>query len=166
MQGGEQEATPPTSTSGAQPTSGAQQQRPVLRFASRGGVPDAPNPNTTRVVEGPVEAFAQRMEKEGLKLGLATLITEYGLPISDVCTDQCRGAPGDIATVLKSTTVQRLLLALPVRLCAWVAAQLGGGGESVLRVERGRSHFFEAGEDLVHATYALLERAQASQAVA
>ena len=55
---------------------------------------------------------------------------------------------------------------IPLAEAEHVAAQLGGGGESVLRVERGRSHFFEAGEDLVQATYALLERAQASQAAA
>ena len=37
---------------------------------------------------------------------------------------------------------------------------------SPLRVERGRLHFFEPGEDIVQAAYSLLERAEANQAAA
>lgn len=51
---------------------------------------------------------------------------------------------------------------IPLREAEHVAKSL----EAPLRVERGRSHFFESGEDIVQAAYALLERAEASQAAA
>ena len=48
-----------------------------------------------------VAGISQRLEKEGLKRGLLSLIVDYGLPIVDLCTDQCRGAPKDMQLVLR-----------------------------------------------------------------
>ena len=41
-----------------------------------------------------VSGVSQRLEKEGLKTGLEGLIVQAGLPINDVCTDQCHGGTG------------------------------------------------------------------------
>ena len=49
---------------------------------------------------------------------------------------------------------------IPLREAEHVAKSLA----APLRVERGRSHFFEPGEDIVQAAYTLLERAEANQA--
>ena len=54
-----------------------------------------------------IAGIAQRLEKEGLKRGLFSLIVQYGPPLKDLCTDQCRGAPSDIAAVLKLSVARR-----------------------------------------------------------
>ena len=51
---------------------------------------------------------------------------------------------------------------IPLREAKHVAQSLG----APLRVEPGRSHFFDSGEDIVQAAYALLESAEATQAAA
>ena len=48
---------------------------------------------------------------------------------------------------------------IPLREAEHVAKSLA----APLRVERGRLHFFEPGEDIVQAAYSLLERAEANQ---
>ena len=72
-----------------------------------------------------VAGISQRLEKEGLKRGLLSLIVDYGLPIIDLCTDQCRGAPKDIGIVLKQEMVQKMLSELPAAMQAWTACELG-----------------------------------------
>jgi hypothetical protein len=74
-----------------------------------------------------VSGISQRLEKEGLKRGLARLILDCGLLLRDLCTDQCKGAPSDIAAVLDTQPVQKMLKALVPRLRVWVAEQLTGG---------------------------------------
>ena len=64
-------------------------------------------------------------EKEGLKRGLLRLIVEFGLPLVDLCTDQCRGAPCDIKLVLSKPEVQKMLKYAPAKMRAWLARQLG-----------------------------------------
>jgi hypothetical protein len=71
-----------------------------------------------------VSGISQRLEKEGLKRGLARLILDCGLLLRDLCTDQCKGAPSDIAAVLDTQPVQKMLKALVPRLRVWVAEQL------------------------------------------
>ena len=73
-----------------------------------------------------VGGVSQRLEKEGLKRGLYSLIHEYGLPLRDLCTDQCRGAPGDIKLVLEKPEVQKLLTRLPGEMQTWAARELHG----------------------------------------
>ena len=65
------------------------------------------------------------LEKERLKVGLLRLIVEYGLPLADLCTDQCRGAPSDIKLVLSKPEVQKMLRYAPAKMRAWSAQQLG-----------------------------------------
>ena len=62
---------------------------------------------------------------QGLKRGLYQLIVECGLPLKDLCTDQCRGAPSDIKAVLAKPTVQKLMAHLPQRMRDWVGRELG-----------------------------------------
>jgi len=46
-----------------------------------------------------VAGIAQRLEKVGLVLGTIELIVKEGFLVPDICTDQCKGAPSDLAKV-------------------------------------------------------------------
>ena len=92
-----------------------------------------PDGTTNKAVAG----ISQRLEKEALKEGLFDLIMKHGLPLADLCTDQCKGAAADIRLVMQKEAVQKMLHKLPARMQRWVALQLGarsaspaGSGES------------------------------------
>ena len=46
-----------------------------------------------------VAGISQRLEKVGLVLGTIELIVKQGFLVPDICTDQCKGAPSDLAKV-------------------------------------------------------------------
>ena len=46
------------------------------------------------------------------------------MPVADLCTDQCRGAPGDIKLVLEKSDVQKMLSLLPQAMHEWAGITL------------------------------------------
>ena len=103
--------------------------RPLLPLAPLLPLPSHPPTRTPAPAHSlhPLTHLPSRalLEKEGLKVGLLRLIVEYGLPLADLCTDQCRGAPSDIKLVLSEPEVQKMLRYAPAKMRAWSAQQLG-----------------------------------------
>ena len=64
----------------------------------------------------------------GLVLGLIELIVKQGFLVTDVCTDQCKGAPSDIAKALERQDVRKMLVHAQEKLREWRAEMLGSGG--------------------------------------
>ena len=75
-----------------------------------------------------VSGISQRLEKVGLVLGLIELIVKLGFLVTDVCTDQCKGAPSDIAKALERQDVRKMLVHAQEKLREWRAEMLGSGG--------------------------------------
>ena len=75
-----------------------------------------------------VSGISQRLEKVGLVMGLIELIVKHGFLVTDVCTDQCKGAPSDIAKALERQDVRKMLLHAQEKLREWRAEMLGSGG--------------------------------------
>ena len=61
-------------------------------------------------------------------LGLIDLIVKHGFLVTDVCTDQCKGAPSDIGKALERQDVRKMLVRLQEKLREWRAELLGSGG--------------------------------------